>query len=148
MYWPAGAPKIYTASSHKTSRCRNVAFDDEIKPHDSPGCLSNPQTNKEKGLFQPAQIDVNGQQHGTNSEPVTSPMPNFNVPLVRYVEQDPNPRLSSIWHNIEGMTYDYPDDLPLLSLKISRSGQIFAAITSISLTVWQSKVCQKLRQIK
>jgi hypothetical protein len=66
------------------------------------------------------------------------------TPGIKPVENDGQRRLStrglgSIKDKLEDFITQHEDE-NIISLKISRSGHIFAVITSTTLTIWQTKV--------
>ena len=138
MYWPIGAPRIYAASSSKASRDRVLESDDDAESRettDGSGSLLNaPSIGSERGL------DVDGERRLSGVTTPITPM----TPGIEPVEHDTQRRLSTkfIGHDGSGPAFGsaQEDKEPLLALRISRTGHLFAVITSTSLTIWQTKV--------
>ena len=136
MYWPIGAPRIYASSSSRAIRSRIVESDDDAGSREyaeeSGSSLTVP------GLESEGHSDDGlGPPSATSTPPIT--------PAIKPVEQlDPQRRLSARpplpGTSSYGFGPDYLDKEPLLALRISRIGHIFAVITATSLTIWQTKV--------
>lgn len=131
MYWPIGTPRIYATSSSRAPACRLVVSHDGLSsPLDSSLAAS------------PA--FPSGQPRGIDDDLLPPPTP--------VTPSSPKtPRIESVEHDDDGSTDSRPesrgsdvDDLPLkdpvLAMRISRSGNLFAVITATSITVWQTKV--------
>ncbi|KAK0612931.1 RIC1-domain-containing protein [Bombardia bombarda] len=135
MYWPVGTPRIYaTTSTHPLASISDHDHAVVSQRHDrhnppllSPTSISGPSQNQDAALGAPP----------TPITPVT--------PLT--------PGIQSVEH---ALYHDDEDDEPLetspgpappsrslkepiLALRVARSGHIFAAITSTSMTIWQTK---------
>lgn len=130
MYWPIGTPRIYATSSSRAPACRLVVSHDGLSsPLDSSLAAS------------PA--FPSGQPRGIDDDLLPPPTP--------VTPSSPKtPRIESVEHDDDGSTDSRPesrgsdvDDLPLkdpvLAMRISRSGNLFAVITATSITVWQTK---------
>jgi hypothetical protein len=131
MYWPIGAPRIYAAGSSQATH-RTLEFDDNAESRE---------TTEDSGSL----VDVYGL--GTDLKPddgqdatsagISTPMTPV-TPGIRPVEHDGQRR--SFPFNSQDISFSGSADTePLLSLKISRTGHLFAVITSTSLTIWQTK---------
>jgi hypothetical protein len=132
MYFPIAAPRIYAASSSNTTSDRILESEDDTDSHETRG---------EGGLSADAQsisseLKVEDGQDGI-STPAT-PM----TPAIRPVEHDSHRRTFPQFSRQEDAFSRMADKEPLLSLKISRTGHLFAVITSTSLTIWQTKACK------
>ena len=138
MYWPIGAPRIYAASSSKASKDRVLESDDDAESREtteSSGSLLNaPSIDSEGGLGDDRERHISGAT--TPITPVT--------PGIKPVEHDNQRRLSARFIGQDGSVRGFgsipADKEPLLALRISRTGHLFAVITSTSLTIWQTKV--------
>jgi hypothetical protein len=135
MYFPIAAPRIYAASNNKAPNDRIHEFEDGIESHeisDNGGISADAQSAS-------SELKVEDGQDERLSTPVTPMTPM--TPGIRPVEHDsqrrPFPQFSSQEFAFTGS----PNKGPLLSLKISRTGHLFAVITSTTLTIWQTKVC-------
>lgn len=137
MYWPIGAPRIYAASSSKARRDRTVEFDDDDAESreitEGSGSLLNApsirsESRSDDGLESPS---------AASTPPVTpgiKPVEQLD-PLRRLSDRPPLPD-STLTEAALGLT----EKEPLLALRISRTGHLFAVITATSLTIWQTKV--------
>lgn len=141
MYWPVATPRIYATASQATNRSKVVLSHDgtdsavegdnasvlsvevsapiatDASPSETPLALPTPVT---PGLFSPRTPGINSVEHefplyasGQNSQ-----------------EDLEKPKKASI-----------PSDEPIIALKISRTGHLFATITATTMSVWQTKVC-------
>jgi RAB6A-GEF complex partner protein 1 len=81
-----------------------------------------------------SELKVEDGQDGRVSTPLTP-----TTPGIRPVEHDSQRRAFPHFSSQDGSFSGYADKEPLLSLKISRSGHLFAVITSKALTIWQTK---------
>jgi hypothetical protein len=130
MYWPIGAPRIYAASNRKAQKGLSLLSDDGIESdriNDRNGSRSNvPGSNS----------DIVQEDEDFPQTPTT--------PGVKPVEQDAHQRLAAeapaaLEDNVQDYISQAKED-HIISLKISRSGHLFAVITRTSLTIWQTKV--------
>lgn len=133
MYWPIGAPRIYAASTSKAPRGRTFELDDDAESREttegSGSLLEAPSTGG----------DIDNGEISVVSTPVTPLTPV--TPGIKPVEHDTQRRMSIRFNGPDNTFSASADNEPLLSLKMSRSGHLFAVITSTSLTIWQTKVC-------
>ena len=138
MYWPIGAPRIYAATSSTTSSHRRPVYiesDDEPESHEN---------TEESGLLVNTSSThfENRVDHERLSEASTPITPI--TPGIKPVEHDTQRRQSFRTPEQNNSTSSFHSDLAdaasLLALRISRTGHLFAVITSTSLTIWQTKV--------
>lgn len=135
MYWPIGAPRIYAASSSAASEDRIIQTDDDVESReateDSGSSINAPNDESEE------KVDDNQELPPGLTTPIT-PI----TPGIKPVEHDTY--LHSPNRSSDGDASCFPpirpENDPLLALRISRSGHLFAVITSTSLTIWQTKV--------
>lgn len=66
------------------------------------------------------------------------------TPGIKPVEHDSHYRLSTKPLGQDAALSEAVETQPLLALRISRTGHLFAVITSSSLTIWQTKVSTEL----
>ncbi len=134
MYWPIGAPRVYAASNTKAPRDRILQFDDDAESRetteDSDSLVDSPSNG----------LEIKGEDENEERSGVSTPVTPI-TPGIQPVEHDTHRRFP-----IRATGYDHAisgsaEKEPLLSLKISRTGHLFAVITSTSLTIWQTKVC-------
>lgn len=129
MYWPIGAPRIYAASNNAAQADIQV-FDDDIESQET---VKSPASTIESAYFgndEPA-TDELFLPPATPITPIT--------PAIKPVEQDHDGHFSSA-HRSDGLSFRTAENQPLLALKASKTGHLFAVITTSSLTVWQTKV--------
>lgn len=138
MYWPIGAPRIYAASSSKASRDRVLESDDDAESRettDGSGSLLNAPSIDSEG-----ELDVDGERRFSGATTPITPM----TPSIKPVEHDTHRRPSAKFIGQDGSGPAFgstqADKEPLLALRISRTGHLFAVITSTSMTIWQTKV--------
>lgn len=130
MYWPIGAPRIYASSNNKLTKGRVIRVDDGADSHQDSFHSANA-----PGSSSDAVQDTEESASGFLT-PLTS--------SIKHVENDGQRRLStkglgSVKDELEEFVAQKEDE-NIISLKISRSGHLFAVITSTTLTIWQTKV--------
>ncbi|OLN92890.1 Guanine nucleotide exchange factor subunit ric1 [Colletotrichum chlorophyti] len=126
MYWPIGTPRIYATSSRS-----GPAFN-LVVSHDG---LPNPFDNRPTDDAS-AQSCLNAQPQQLEDVELATPLTPV-TPAIQSVDDDrhdpptsrPSPRLN----------VNIPLKDPILALRISRAGHLFAVITSTSMTIWQAK---------
>ena len=133
MYWPIGAPRVY-ASSSKTRKRQLFRPDDDAASHEDNGSEATSPIPSSDAV---QDADEAASSLLTPATPIT--------PGIKPVENDGQRRLSarglgSIEDRLEDLLGQAEHE-HIISLKISRSGHLFAVITSTSLTIWQTKVC-------
>jgi hypothetical protein len=131
MYWPIGAPRIYAASNSRSSQDRILEPDDDAESritNDGSGSLADA-----------ASIVMAGRAEEEHESPSTALTPVTPLtPGIKPVEHDK--RLAARLVGNEYVISGSAEKEPLLALRISRTGHLFAVITSTSLTIWQTKV--------
>ncbi|CAD6503818.1 BgTH12-05563 [Blumeria graminis f. sp. triticale] len=134
MYWPAGAPRIYAACRNKATKDYDTETEDynPLYVATQNGCNLCIDTERRAS-------EVGGgedQKYELGSDLIQPTTPK--TPNIQPVEQDCQNQDISLGDN-EDASHINAESKPLLSLKISRNGYFFAVITSVSLTVWQTK---------
>jgi len=129
MYWPIGAPRIYAASNN-AAQSQVHELDDEAETRDA---AIGSQSVAESAYFE----REGGPSEDTASYPATPITPI--TPGIKPVEHD-HDHASIHSHRRNGVSLAQAEKRPLLSLRASKTGHLFAVITSTSLTVWQTKV--------
>ncbi|KAH6657471.1 RIC1-domain-containing protein [Truncatella angustata] len=139
MYWPVATPRIYATTSQAPSRPKAVLSHDgtdsaladdngsiltlesaalkptETSPGETPPAPPTPLT---PGLFSPRTPGINSVEH--------------EFPL--------HASAQSSQEQLESSREAYmPTGEPIIALKVSRTGHLFATITSTTMTVWQTK---------
>ena len=134
MYWPIGAPRIYAASNSR-AEAQRYEFEEEEEEEDAE---SRETTEGGSSVgYTPSAEDEEELEHELPPLPRTPITPGINP-----VEHLDSQSLSTE-QSIHGSSFFKSAERdPLLALKISRTGHLFAVITSTSLTIWQTKVWQ------
>lgn len=114
MYWPIGTPRIYATSSNRASGSRLFVSHDGVSSPDE----AEPEPVKE--------------DYGADATPPATPA----TPAIQSVEFADGPTESSSQNDEQTI----PLKDPVLALRVSRSGNLFAVITATSITLWQTKV--------
>jgi hypothetical protein len=132
MYWPIGAPRIYAASNNAAQSQIHESDDDaesRVTTESSGSVVETTYFEREDG----------DKEEGPSipATPITPITPA--TPGIMPVEHDHEHSSSSIQRQI-GPSLTEAGKLPLLSLRASKTGHLFAVITSNSLTVWQTTV--------
>lgn len=133
MYWPIGAPRVYAASSSKSPTDRVLEFDDDAESRET--------TEGSGSLIEAPNVGSEGRGDG-QYEPasgLSTPITPI-TPGIKPVEHDTQRRFSNRFLGQDPSFARSADKEPLLGLKISRTGHLFAVITATSLTIWQTKV--------
>ncbi|ROT37019.1 RIC1-domain-containing protein [Sodiomyces alkalinus F11] len=141
MYWPFGTPKCFATSSNSGPEFNLIVSDDGL-----PSPFSEPPTSFQTAPASPDRIPNDdqarhpGQDDGQLATPAT-PL----TPAVQSVDHDhgllgtdPNGSPSQAPPQRRAPTR-IPLKDPILALRVSRSGHLFAVITAASMTIWQSK---------
>ena len=134
MYWPIGAPRIYAASSSKAKKDRVLEFDDDLEYQETTEGSRSP------GYALGDESAGRGEDDYEHTSGVSTPVTPM-TPGIVPVEHDTQRFAFSRQTGHELSLPRSADKEPLLDLKISRTGHLFAVITSTSLTIWQAKVC-------
>jgi hypothetical protein len=130
MYWPIGAPRIYAASNGKAEPQR-YEFEEEEEDAESR------ETTEGSGSLVEAP-SVEGEERLEQELP---PLPKTPItPGIKPVEHHDLQYLPTQQSGHGNPVSTSAERDPLLALKISRTGHLFAVITSTSLTIWQTKV--------
>lgn len=135
MYWPIGAPRIYAACNSKASKDRVHQFDDDAESRGT--TESGSYINVSSATSDTAHDD---EELFTGLLSPSTPR----TPAIQPVEHDLERRLSAkaLNHLTDGHedTIRNAERQPILGLRMSRTGHLFAVITTTSMTIWQTKV--------
>lgn len=124
MYWPIGTPHVYATSSQSSGF---KLF------HSHDGLTSSSDTQL------PRQDDDDLPPPPTPLTPITPATPA--TPAIRSVDDaDYYPEVEDEEEPRASLSGSIPTRDPILALRVSRSGQLFAVITATSFTIWQTKV--------
>lgn len=134
MYWPTGTPSIFATSSSSGPDFNLVISEDGLA-----GAFDRPSPHEPNPHDGPLlEAPVRSSAHD-DLDPVTPNTPL--TPAVKSVEKyESAPPTSSIPPSTERPPAKVPLKDPVLALRMSRNGHIFAVITATSMTVWQTKV--------
>ena len=140
MYWPLGTPRIYATSSSGSLH---------IVSHDGlPSPSARPELRFDRNSFLSPSSAANPDGHGASSGP-----PHTTTPLTPVTPMTPlTPGIKPVEHENDHLEEGSPAHSPglapasiplhepVLALRVSRAGHIFAVITLTSMTIWQTKV--------
>lgn len=133
MYWPIGLPGIYAASSSSKAQPGRVFLSqDDAESRDAT-----------EGSFSPIGdlSTISEQEESDFQRPQLTPA----TPLthgIKSVDHDHvSPKIYNGDENVFDRSFGQVDREPILALRISRTGHLFATITATTLTIWQTKVC-------
>jgi len=142
MYWPVGTPRVYvTATTAATAREEPVASTAHDGLDERPSDEFGPGS-REQGTGISPGVTTQEVNIPELSTPITPGLRTPFTPGIKSVEHD-----GYIGHGTDASQQDlsaYSHGLarpsePLLALKVSRSGTLFAVITATSIAVWQTK---------
>lgn len=148
MYWPIGTPRIYaTTTSQASPPPTAVLFEDGIDPSTAAaetGSLLSVDT----ALSRP-----DGGAGGSSQSDLASDAPPATTPLTPPPYTPKTPAVNSVEHyfhndsgpNSEGGAVPFPSGEPVVALRLSRTGHLFAVITETTMTIWQTKVSPSAR---
>jgi len=121
MYWPIGAPRIYAASKHHLDRPQDEE-DDESEAR--PVIIDNIEESNGKAPDETTEVDP--EEETRRAAPSKT----------RKVSRRP-----TLLKNASlGGAVDGEIGGEIVGMKLSRTGHLFATITSSSLSIWQTKV--------
>ncbi|RDW88833.1 hypothetical protein BP6252_00865 [Coleophoma cylindrospora] len=133
MYWPIGAPKIYAASNSRPPKDRILESDDDAESRE---------TTEGSGELLEAP-SVSSGELGEDSDALSGQETPLTpkTPGIKPVEQNDGHQTSSVLRDEDASYFPGIDQgkEPLLALRMSRQGHLFAVITSTALTIWQTK---------
>ncbi|TVY56015.1 RAB6A-GEF complex partner protein 1 [Lachnellula cervina] len=130
MYWPIGAPRIYAASNIKAAKERIFEFDDDAESRET--------TEGSGSLVDAPSAVAEDREHDELQSSI--PIPSTPItPGIKPVEHASEQNLSTRLSSRDASFSRSADTEPLLALRISRTGHLFAVITSTSMTIWQTK---------
>ncbi len=144
MYWPIGTPRIYATTTTQTSaKTNHVVSHDGIASSSS---ADNDSLSSSDLPPPPILVDEKDRVVSDNLLPPFTPgLRTPATPAINSVEHD-------IYHDGNGSNSHHffaapsaeggslPTGEPVVALKVSRTGHLFAVITASSMTIWQTKV--------
>lgn len=132
MYWPISAPRVYAARSSRTSKERVIRVDETFEENDSYLNVSSSSSNGNPAGYEPSETAPFPQ---TPITPIT--------PGINSVDHDAQQRaIARAAEGEDGTVEDAVDNAsrdPIIGLRMSRTGHLFAIITTVSMTIWQTK---------
>ncbi|KAK6865517.1 RIC1-domain-containing protein [Apiospora arundinis] len=139
MYWPIGTPRIYATSTNPApAQSKLLLSHDGLDPAvnaDNRSLLS-----VDSALSKPT--DDGSQSDATSEAPAAANQP----PPTPFTPR--TPAVNSVEHDVfHDATAHYPQDdslsipsgEPVLALRVSKTGHLFAVITETTITIWQTK---------
>lgn len=133
MYWPVGTPRIYATSSSQPANPDVIISHDGLSPP-TPDERDAERSDQASLLTADSASSYDFPNPSTPITPIT--------PGIKPVEHEilDNGSDASSSHGNEHPATRIPLREPILALRVSRLGQIFAVITATSMTIWQAKV--------
>lgn len=137
MYWPIGTPRIYATSSSKYSTFQFLLSNDGLK---SPSTETETNPRSPPLPTSPFRHASSGAHEDGDLLPPPTPMTPI-TPAIRPVDHGDYMSRDSGESFPTSEMPSIPVKDPILALRVSRAGHLFAVITKNSITVWQTKVC-------
>lgn len=137
MYWPVGTPRIYATSNSSLPANVNIVVSHDGLPSPTPD---------EKDMDK---ADGASLLTADSASSLDVPVP---VPATPITPTTPfTPGIKPVEHDVFDASIEssssngnepagIPLKEPILALRVSRLGQIFAVMTATSMTIWQAKV--------
>ncbi|KAI5919255.1 RIC1-domain-containing protein [Camillea tinctor] len=137
MYWPIGTPRIYaTTTSQAPANPTLVLTHDGLSPGVPTDSISL--SSLESAL--PKDSEAREPTSSDTSLPITPGLKTPLTPAINSVEHDVYHDGNSQTSQLAGSErVSIPAGEPIISLKVSRTGHLFAVITASSMTIWQTK---------
>ncbi|KAI1811148.1 RIC1-domain-containing protein [Poronia punctata] len=150
MYWPIGTPRIYaTTTSPNTSNANLVVSHDGLFPGTQRNTSAN--TTDDNASLSTLETTIeqdreSGLGSGSGPEPEAETDPrDAGVPVTPGLPTPATPGMTSVEHEHSEVFFNgsdrsvLPTGEPIVALKVSRSGHLFAVITASTLAIWQTK---------
>ncbi|TGJ80004.1 hypothetical protein E0Z10_g8760 [Xylaria hypoxylon] len=134
MYWPIGTPRIYaTTTAYTQSRSSGLTVSNDGLPAGAPADTASLSSSSEPATSTDKELNPD--------EPDAVPLTPA-TPYIRSVEHDTS-RFGSAKTGIHYLGASDPAVVPvgepIVALKVSRTGHLFAVITASTLIIWQTK---------
>lgn len=133
MYWPISTPRIYATSSSRNPVFKLFESDDGLVSPSDTQPVSSPPLNRSTSQ------EAAGSLEDIDAQPPPTPL-TPHTPAVQSVEHDDDSSSSAYPGFKAPDSNTVPSKDPILALRMSRAGHLFAVITSTSITLWQTKV--------
>jgi RAB6A-GEF complex partner protein 1 len=150
MYWPIGTPRIYATTTNSTANNLSlVVSHDGLSGERRNGSANAPsdtaslstlettiESDREAGREPGPELEADPEtNHRDAAVPITPGLPTPATPGINSIEhEDLEP------YSTGSDRCSVPIGEPIVALKVSRTGHLFAAITASTLTIWQTKV--------
>ncbi|KAK0383271.1 hypothetical protein NLU13_9184 [Sarocladium strictum] len=132
MYWPIGTPRIHATSNSRSPNFKFLVSNDGLKSPSEIDPRSPPLGSA--SLDAPSSLVL---EDGDLHPPPTPMTPG--TPSIQPVEHGDEPSRLSDASSPAADVPSIPVKDPILALRVSRAGHIFAVITNTSITIWQTK---------
>ncbi|KAI0530410.1 DUF1339 domain protein [Xylaria digitata] len=134
MYWPIGTPRIYaTTTAHPPSRSNSLVISNDGLPTGTPADSASLSSSSESAAAKDKELNP----EELDAVPLTPA-----TPYIRSIEHDTS-KFGSAKAGIHYLGASDPAVVPvgepIVALKVSRTGHLFAVITASTLTIWQTK---------
>lgn len=143
MYWPIGTPRIYATTTNQAPAKTNIVVSHDGIAHNA---LADNDSLSTRSSEPPAPLILDERDRTISDPPIPPITPGLKTPAtpaINSVEHD-------TYHDGSGHSSQQylagpggggiPTGEPIVALKVSRTGHLFAVITATTMTVWQTKV--------
>lgn len=131
MYWPIGTPRVYATSSSRAPGSNLFVSNDGLPKRAGDHDTLASSADSDSGSVT-AHDEVDALPPQTPLTPAT--------PSIQSIEYADNALGISVPDTTTRSTVQVPLKDPILALRVSRTGNLFAVITGTSITLWQTKV--------
>ncbi|KAI1421613.1 DUF1339 domain protein [Xylaria sp. FL1777] len=141
MYWPIGTPRIYaTTTAHSPGRGNSLVVSHDGLPHGLPHGI-HPHNLADAASLSGSESATPKDEELNPEEPDAAPLTPA-TPYIRSVEHDAS-KFTTAKPGIHYLGASDPTVVPtgepIVALKVSRTGHLFAVITASTMTIWQTK---------
>ncbi|KAI0136289.1 RIC1-domain-containing protein [Xylariales sp. AK1849] len=140
MYWPVGIPRIYATTTQAPTRPKVVLSQDGIESTNRTAGDSGSILSLDSIASKPT--DSSSEPAQDLPTPITPGPFTPRTPGINSVEQDyyHDATAQSSQEQLPGSRQvPIPSGEPIVALKVSRTGHMFAVITATTMTIWQTK---------
>jgi len=150
MYWPIGTPRIYATTTDSTANNLHLVISHDGLPGESRNTSGNApddtaslstlettiEPDREAGREPGPELESDPEtNHRDATVPITPGLPTPATPGINSIEYE-----NSGPYSTGSDRCFVPTGEPIVALKVSRTGHLFAAVTASTLTIWQTKV--------
>lgn len=129
MYWPIGLPRIYAASSSKAEPGRIFESEDDAES---------------RVTTEISTLNLEDTSSSSTTDSIWMAPATPSTPHITRVDDVSSLKPHNENENVLERSFRQIDKGPIRDVKISRTGHLFATITSTTLTIWQTKVFPSL----